>query len=173
MTPSSKSPVRNVQRSPSMTSRTGGSWHTSIHARQLKFGTHVNNYISWLSMMSGMTPSSKYPVRNHEHPPSITSRTGGSWHMLESWDLTHKSIITYHDDPLCQKIPHPPSILSGTIQVFQVWFQWRLDLDTLLFMIESWNLAHNSIITYHDDPWCQQWPHLASIQSRTINVLKV
>ena len=26
--------------------------------------------------------------------------------------------------------------------------------DTLLFMLESRNLAHKSRITYHDDPWC-------------------
>ena len=27
-----------------------------------------------------MITSSKYPDRNHQHPPSITSRMGGSWH---------------------------------------------------------------------------------------------
>ena len=80
MTPSSKSPVRNLQRPPSMTCRTGGSSHTSIHARELKFGTQVKNHISWWSMMSRMTPSSKYPVRNHQCPPSMTSRTRCSWH---------------------------------------------------------------------------------------------
>ena len=42
-----------------MTSRTGGPWHTSIHARELKFGTQVKNHISWRSMMSRMSPSSK------------------------------------------------------------------------------------------------------------------
>ena len=80
MTPSSKYPVRNLQHPPSMTSRTGASWHTSIYARELKFGTQVNNYILWQSMMSRMTPSSKYPVRNHQCPASMTLRTGGSWH---------------------------------------------------------------------------------------------
>ena len=57
-----------------------GSWHTSIHSRELKFGTQVKNHILWQSMMSRMTPSSKYPVRNHQRPSSMTSRTGGSWH---------------------------------------------------------------------------------------------
>ena len=44
MTPSFKSPVRNLQRPSSMTSRMGGSWHTSINARELKFGTQVKNH---------------------------------------------------------------------------------------------------------------------------------
>ena len=80
ITPSSKSPVRNHQHPPSMTSRTGGSWHTSIHARELKFGTQVKNHISWWSMMSRITSSFKIPVRILQLPPSMTSRTGGSWH---------------------------------------------------------------------------------------------
>ena len=80
MTPSSKSPVRNHQHHPNMTSRTGGSWLASNHARELKFGTQVENCITWWFMMSRMTPSSKSPVRNHQHPPSIISRTGDSWH---------------------------------------------------------------------------------------------
>ena len=80
MTPSSKTPVRIHQHPPSMTSRTSGSWHTSIHARVLRFGTQVKIHISWRSMMSRITPSSKYPVRNLQHPPSMTLRTRCSWH---------------------------------------------------------------------------------------------
>ena len=56
MTPSSKTPVRNHQRPPSMTSRTGGSWHTSNHTGELKFGTQVKNHISWQSMMTRNFP---------------------------------------------------------------------------------------------------------------------
>ena len=100
MTPSSKYPVRNHSRPPSMTSRMGGSWHTYIHARELKFGTQVKNYISWQSMMSRMTPSSKYPVRNLQCPPSMTFRTGGSWlpsFHAKSWNLVHMLRITYDD----------------------------------------------------------------------------
>ncbi len=29
--------------------------------------------------MPRMTPSSKIPVRNHKHPPSMTQRMRGSW----------------------------------------------------------------------------------------------
>ena len=77
MNPSSKYPFRNHQPPPSMTSRKRGSWHTSIHARDLKFGTQVKNHMSWQSMMSRMTPSSKYPVRNPQHPPSMDFEDGG------------------------------------------------------------------------------------------------
>ena len=93
--------------------------------------------------------------------------------MLESWNLAHKSRITYHDDPWCQEWPHPPSLQSGTINVLQVWLRGRGVLDTLLIMLESWNLAHKSRITYHDDPWCQGWPHPPRLQSGTTNVLQV
>ena len=55
----------------------GGSWHTFIHARELKFGTQVKNHISWQSMMSTMTPSSKYQVRNPQHPPSMDFKDRG------------------------------------------------------------------------------------------------
>jgi hypothetical protein len=97
MTPSSKYPVRNHQRPPSMTSRMGGSWHTSIHARELKFGTQVKNHISWRSMMSRMTPSSKYPVRNHQRPPSMTLRTGGSWHpSIHARELKFGTLVQNH-----------------------------------------------------------------------------
>ena len=79
MTSSSKSPVRNFQRPPSMTLRMRGSWNTSIHTRYLKFCTWVKIHISWWSIMSTITPSSKYPVRNLQSPPSMTSRMRCSW----------------------------------------------------------------------------------------------
>ena len=94
ITPSFKYPVRIHQHPPSMTLRTEGSWHTSFHARKLKFVTQVNNHIYWPSMMSRMTPSSKHPVRNHQRPPNMTLRMGGSWHNYinaRSWNLAHKS----------------------------------------------------------------------------------
>ena len=77
MTQSFKSPVRTHQCPPSMTLRMGGSWGTSNHAGEYKFGTQVNTHISWRSMMSKMTPSSKSPVRNLQCPPSMTLRKGG------------------------------------------------------------------------------------------------
>ena len=91
--------------------------------------------------------------------------------MLESGNSAHKSWITSNDNPWHQKWPHPPSIQSGTINILQVWLRERTVLDTLLFMLESWNLAHKSRITYHDDSWCQEWPHPPCIQSGTFNVL--
>ena len=127
-------------------------------------------------MKSKMTPSSKSPVRNLQCPPSMTWRWGVPdtlLFMLESRNLAHKSWITYCDYPWCQEWPHPPSIQSGTINVLQVWLWGWGVLDTLLFMLESWNLAHKSRITYHGDPWCQERPHLPSIQWGTINVFQV
>ena len=69
------------------------------------------------------------------------------------------------DDPTCQGWPHPPSLQSGTFSILQVWLQGWGVLDTLLIVLESWNLARKSRITYHDDLWCQKLPHLPSIQS--------
>ena len=126
MTPSSKSPVRNLQRPPSMTSRTGGSWGTSKHARELKFGTQVKNHISWRSMMLRMTPSSKYPVRNHQHPPSMTLRMRSSWHTsIHARELKFGTQVKHHISwwsmmsrmtpssryPV-RNLQHPPSMTS-------------------------------------------------------------
>ena len=80
MTPSSKYPVRNHQHIPSIDFKDRGFWHTCNHARELKFGTKVNNHIWWQSMKSMMTPSSKYPVRNHQHLPSLDFKDRGFWH---------------------------------------------------------------------------------------------
>ena len=93
--------------------------------------------------------------------------------MLESWNLVHRSRIEYHDDPWCQEWPHPPSLQSGTFSVIQVWLRGRGVLEALLIMLESWNLVHKSRITYHDNPWCQEWPSPPSFQSGTFNVLQV
>ena len=143
--------------------------------------------------------SSKYRLKGHEVLDRLLI-------MLESWNLAHRSRITYHDYPWCQEWPHPPCIQSGTINVLQVWLRgrgapwhpsfharaeiWHTSreshimtihdvkndsilqvsqsgtfnvlqvwlrgrgvLDTLLFMLESWNLAHNSRIPYHDSWW--------------------
>ena len=150
----------SIQCPPIMTSRMGVSWHISIHARELKFGTQVNNHISWRSMMSRMTPSSKYPLRNNQHPPSMTSRTGDSWHSsIHARELTFGTQVKRHiswGSMMSTMTPStkypvgnhqcPPSMSSRTG-----------NLDTLIFMLESWHLAHKSRVTYHDDTWCQQW----------------
>ena len=73
----SKYPVRNYKRPSSMTSRTGGSWHTFIHARVLRIGTQVRSHISWWYMVSRMTLSSRYLIRNHQHPQGIDIKDKG------------------------------------------------------------------------------------------------
>ena len=95
--------------------------------------------------------------------------------MLESWNLGHKSRIIYNDNPWYQQCPHHPSILSGTFNVLQVWLWGWGVIDTLIFMLESWNLAYKSRFTYHDNPWCKEWPHpsRSSIQSGTCNILQI
>ena len=94
--------------------------------------------------MSRMTPSSKTPVGNQQCPPSMTSRTGGSWYtsfMLESWNLSHWKIIIYHNDILCQGWPNPSRLQSKIFNVLQVWLQgWRV-CDTLLIMQEPNHLG--------------------------------
>ena len=93
--------------------------------------------------------------------------------VKSSQNFQGKFLGVSQDDPICQGWPYPPSLQSGTINVIQVWTLRMWGPDTLLIMLESWKLAHNSIITYHDDPWCQGWLHPPSIQSGTINNLQV
>ena len=74
--PSFKTPVRNLQFPPTMMLRMRGSLHTFNHARELKLSTQVRNHI-WCSL-SKMVPSFKTPVRNLQHPLSMTLRMWGS-----------------------------------------------------------------------------------------------
>ena len=57
-------PSRRRMRIPEACLWMGRSWHTSNHARELKFGTQVNYHISWWSRMSIMTLSSKYLIED-------------------------------------------------------------------------------------------------------------
>ena len=124
------------------TSRTGGSWHTSIsnHARELKFGTKVNNCISWRYMMSRMTPSSITPVRNHQCPPSITSRTGGSWYTSNHarefkfgtqvkdhilwWYMMSR--MFWSSKSSVRNLKCPPSMTSGLHPRFRTATVWKI-----------------------------------------------
>ena len=176
MTPSSNTPVRNLQHPPSMTSRMGGTWGTSKHARELKCGTQVKNCISRQSILSMMTLSSNTPVRNLQHPPSMTSRTGGSWgtskharelkfgtqveNHISGWSITSRMILS-----------SKTSVRDFVI--LQVWLRGWGVLDALLKMLESWNLVHKSRITYQDDPYCIWWPHPPRLQSVTLSILQV
>ena len=87
--------------------------------------------------------------------------------QLESlWNFKPKLLCYKPMIPTCLfaicNLQHPPSMNSRTGV-----------LDTLLFMLESWNFAHNSWITHNCDAQCQLWSHPPSIQSGTINILKV
>ncbi len=78
--------------------------------------------------------------------------------------------MTFHDvkdDPILQIPDQDPSMSS------KYGLQGQVVPDNLLILLESWNLAHNLRITYHEDLWCQGWPHPPSIQSGTINVPQV
>ena len=141
MTPSSNNPFRNLQRPPSMTLMTAGSWHTSNHARGAEIW-HTSKksrrkMIYW-SMMSRKTPSLKTPVRNLHRPTSITSRTRGSWLTFNHAKELKFSTQTKNDIKWWFMIPR---LQSGTFNILQVWLQgWRV-ADTLLIMLEIWNLA--------------------------------
>ena len=150
------------------TLRTGGSWHTSNQARELKFGTQVKNHISWLSMMSRMSGTINILQVHHGGcgvPDTLCF-------MVECLNLAHIMIITYQDDLWNQGWLHPPSPQSGTINILQVHHGGWGVLDPLFFMVECWNLAHMLIITYQDDLWNQGWPHPQSPQSWTIYVFQ-
>ena len=99
ITLSSKNPVRNYLPLLSMTLVKQCSWHTTIHARELKVSIQLKNQILLSSMMSWMTPFSKYPVRN------VNILQVGLWGkvvlnillvMLESWKSAHNLGIRYN-----------------------------------------------------------------------------
>ena len=70
-------------------------------------------------------------------------------------------------DQILQNSSQEPSTSS------KYWLHKCGSLDTLIIMIESWNLAHKSRIKYHGNMWCKEWPHPSSIQSGTCNILQV
>ena len=114
MAPSSKTPVRNHQRPPSMTSRTRGILIYLNHARELKFGTQVKYHTLW---------SSWYPRLQ-----------SGTFHVFHVW-LQYKFIMVCQDDLGHQRWPHLPRLQSGTVNVLQVWLQVRGD---------SWHTSDNA-----------------------------
>ena len=98
MTPSSKYPVRNLQRPPSMTLRTVGSRHTYMDARELRFGTQVKNHISWWSLMSRTSHPRSHTWKMMMVLDWILGGWGHSWHLGSSWyvilDLCAKSQLS-------------------------------------------------------------------------------
>ena len=95
---------------------------------QQKFGTQLKNHISWQSIMSIMTPSSKSPVRNHQCPLSLPWKTGQLWSWCTSFNsrmlkFGHKFTIPYRWS-MTSRMPYPQSPQSGTINVLQVHHGW-------------------------------------------------
>ena len=97
--------------------------------------------------------SSKYPGRNNQCPPIMTSRA-------QIW-----SRIIYNNDPWYQGWLHPPRLQSGTFNIHKVWlFGWWV-LESLLLMLEIQNLAHLSRSPYDDihikNPYISvKWSHI-------------
>ena len=79
--------------------------------------------MSWRSMISRMTPSSKYLVRNYQC--LWTLRLGDSWHTFNHSEvlinLEDKLKLIYYDDLWCQRWPNPPSTWSVTTITPKVW----------------------------------------------------
>ena len=86
---------------------------------------------------------------NHQHPPSMTWRIGGSLiHfciiMLESCNLASKYIIPCHDDPWCQMWFYSPWLQSG---ILQVWLQDGIAL------YNSYNARELQFKTSQENSW--------------------
>ena len=109
----------------------------------------------------GSAPSPRWTSRGRTRRTSScrswTSYFGSS--RAEIWHISHEShIMMIHDvknDSILQVSSQEPSMSS------EYDFEDRGVLDTLPLMPESLNLANKSRITYHDDPWCQEWLHLS------------
>ena len=116
--------VRNSWCPPSRTSRKSCSRHMFFHARKLKIGKQLKNYIYLWSMMSGMTSFSNYSVRNCQSPQCTALRTGYSWHTFihaTELNLVHKSSFKYFNDPNCYEWLHPQSIQSGSMDLLYIY----------------------------------------------------
>ena len=95
------------------------------------------------------------------------------WSLFETQNFQGKCLVVSQEGSWSQGWPWPQSTWSGTINILQVWLQgWGVSYK-LTSMLESWNLAHKSRITYNRDLWCQARLYYPSIQSDTINVLQI
>ena len=72
VTLSSKSPVRNHQCPPSNPIKDPHSWHSSNEDSDTKLSEYDPLGLRSTSMASRMILSSKFPVRNPQHPPSTS-----------------------------------------------------------------------------------------------------
>ena len=124
ITKSSKTPVRNHQHLQVWLC----SWWTSIHARELEIGVQLKNDILLWSMVSNFTPektqSSRSPVRNYQHPPSIAV-------LLMKTRMTYNVI---HDVKFDTK---DDSILQISSQELSMSSKYDCVLDALIIMLGS------------------------------------
>ena len=118
-----------------------------ISAKNKDNDTKPSGYDPWglprSPMLSRMTLSSKYSVRNPQHPPS----TPHSW-PPHSWHASNLDINTKFSGYLpCGKKHHSwylewpchLSLLSGSLNILQVPPFWPSLPDTLLIMISTQN----------------------------------
>ena len=123
-----------------------------------------------------------YPIlQDSSQEPSMSSKYGlEGWGVLDTLviilraEILHTSqeshmmmIYDVKEDPILQVSSQDPSTSS------KYGLRSQGVLDTILIMLESWNFAHKSRITYDDDPWRQGRPHPPSLQSGTINILQI
>ena len=90
----------------------------------------------------GWTISSLSPVRNPQCPSSHWWWQGGSWHTSN-----HARKLKFCTQTLVKNRQYPPS---------HRW--WWGVLDTLLIMLECWNLAHKLDIKCQEQLWGQGCP---------------
>ena len=112
-------------------------------------------------MISKMTPSSKSPVRNPQHPPSLKFRPDLN-HVRSSSNFKDNFLIIYWHYSWCQRWPHSPSLQSGPLYILRV-------------LNEASQLSHDGLSSnfqdiFQHDLWCQRWLHPSSPQQGNINL---
>ena len=119
-------------------------------------------------MMSYMTPTLKYTVRNPLHTPSVFDTL---LHMLQSFNLAQELMLVYLDY-MWHKDDH--SLMSpGRNCQCPTSPQCRPYIfDSPLNWIKSWNL-YKVINAYKDYEWHIMWPHPLSPKSEKNYVIQV
>ena len=141
-------------------SKTGGSWHTSIYTRILKFGTQVRYPISRTTIWSRMTHFLNVSSQDPQYPPSHWRWQDGSWHTSNHARI--QKIGTQVGNQISRTIMRPIRIhvLHVSFQETSMFFKSLMMggvLDTLLIMLESWNFALMLDIIYQEHLKCQGW----------------